>query len=127
VFSKTDLAPVDHTPIAVFHQRDDGNQEAILHDILSAKATTQLHSNKPLRGLKQQRHPAQNAKEDANKLANGVGQYDRLNDDIELCTLSSSKRPSWRRLLPAVSSVSIYRPTTTDPFVELGRQRNSSI
>jgi hypothetical protein len=118
---------VDDTPIAVFHQKDDGNQEAILHDILSANSTTQLHSNEPLRDLEQQCRPAQTAKEDANKLTNGVRQYDRLDDDIEPCTFSGSKRPSWRRLLPAVSSVSIYCYTATDPFVEWERQRYSSI
>jgi len=118
---------VDNTPITIFHQRDDGNQEAILHDILRAKATTQLHSNKPLHGLEQQCQPAQTAKENANKHINGLGQYDRLDDDIELCALSSSSRPSWRRLLPAVSVVSVYRYTTTDPFVEWGRQRYNFI
>jgi hypothetical protein len=109
---------VDDTPITIFHQRDDGDQKAILHDILRAKATTQLHSNKPLRGLEQEGQLAQTAKENANKCINGLGQCDRLDDDVELCAFSSSRRPSWRNLPLAVSVVSVYRYTTTDQFVD---------
>ena len=87
---KTDIVPVDNTPNTAFHQRDDGTQEAILHDILRNKATTHVQSHEPSLALEQQREPAQNTNENSNERISGIGRLDLLR--------KSNSKNLWGRL-----------------------------
>lgn len=119
-FSKTDLIPVNNSPITVFYQRDDGTQQSILHNVIRTKSATQNNSDQPELGSEQQsRQSTQNVSDRACELGNVIGRYNQSVGNsglIELDDLSSNherlapprRRSTWMNRFRAVSINHLY-------------------
>ena len=123
MFSKVDLAPAENTPITVFHQRNDGHQEAISHNVMRTKPTTQPHSNKSVLDLEQRRQDTQTASKTRNEPINEIGQYGQLDNEIERSRRPSRRSPWWSIVPLVVSLTIVHCYTKTDQNVEWEQQR----